>query len=335
MSEKRNMPYAMLKSVAAYVPDRCVDNSAFEGLLDTSDEWIQKRTGIKTRYFATSEQKSSDLGVKAAQTAIERAGLSKEEIDLVLVGTLSPDYLAMPSTACTLSAKLGLENTPSMDILAACSGFIYLLATAKAFVESGMYQNVLIVGAEKCSSVLDFGDRSTCVLFGDGAGACVITRTDNPKESILDVKIASNGAYADYLYTPRTLKPSAFIESCDQSQTLRMKGNEVFKLAIKTLLKDVEDILSANDIAPEQITYFIPHQANLRIIQAVQNQLAFSQEQVVLTVQKYGNTSAASIPMAMNEIYEQGKLKKGDLMLLDAFGGGLTWGSALVYYGGD
>ncbi|BDQ28760.1 beta-ketoacyl-ACP synthase III [Helicobacter ailurogastricus] len=329
------MPYAMLRSVASYVPTNCVPNSAFETLLDTSDEWIQKRTGIKTRYFASPEEKSSDLGVQAAKLAIERAGLRKEDIDLVLVGTLSPDYVAMPSTACGLSAKLGLENTPSMDLIAACSGFIYLLATAKAFVESGAYQNVLIVGAEKCSSVLDFSDRSTCVLFGDGAGACVISPTKDIKKSILDVKIAANGNFGDYLYTPRNIKGSAFCPGYEDSQALHMKGNEVFKLAIKTLLKDVEEILQANAITPEQITYFIPHQANLRIIQAVQNQLAFKEEQVVLTVQKYGNTSAASIPMAMNDIYEQGKLKTGDLMLLDAFGGGLTWGSALVYFGGE
>ncbi|MFC3848192.1 beta-ketoacyl-ACP synthase III [Helicobacter baculiformis] len=329
------MPYAALKSVASYVPKTCIENSAFEPLLDTSDEWIQKRTGIQTRYFATDEEQSSDLGVKAAQIAIERAGITKEDIDLVLVGTLSPDYMCMPSTACVLSAKLGLQNVPSMDILAACSGFIYLLATAKAFIESGMYAHVLIVGAERCSSILDFEDRSTCVLFGDGAGACVVARTENIKESILDVKIASNGQHANYLYTPRTLKNSSFVHAHNTStQALQMKGNEVFKLAIKTLLKDVEDILQSNALEPKDITYFIPHQANLRIIQAVQNQLSFTPEQVVLTVQKYGNTSAASIPMAMSDIYEQGKLKKGDLMLLDAFGGGLTWGSALVYYGG-
>ncbi|WP_205439274.1 beta-ketoacyl-ACP synthase III [Helicobacter suis] len=328
------MPYAMLRSVAAYVPEKCIPNHVFESFLDTSDDWIYKRTGIKTRYFAAPDQKSSDLGLKAAQLAIERANLELKEIDLVLVGTLSPDHVAMPSTACSLSAKLGLENTPSMDIIAACSGFIYLLATAKAFVESGMYCHVLIVGAEKCSSVLDFTDRSTCVLFGDGAGACVISATENPQERILDVKIAADGRYADYLYTPRSLKPSTFITSQEQSQTLHMNGNGVFKMAIKTLLKDVEEILKANHLQAQDITYFIPHQANLRIIQAVQNQLAFKEEQVILTVQKYGNTSAASIPMAMNEIYEQGKLKKGDLMLLDAFGGGLTWGSALVYFGG-
>ncbi|WP_104695318.1 beta-ketoacyl-ACP synthase III [Helicobacter salomonis] len=329
------MPYAALKSVASYVPETCIKNNAFEPLLDTSDEWIQKRTGIQTRYFATKEQ-SSDLGVRAAQIAIERAGITKEEIDLVLVGTLSPDYMCMPSTACVLSAKLGLQNTPSMDILAACSGFIYLLASAKAFIESGMYRHVLIVGAERCSSVLDFEDRGTCVLFGDGAGACVIGRTENVNESILDVRIASNGQHADYLYTPRVLKSSPFISERESpKQALQMKGNEVFKLAIKTLLKDVEEILQGNALSPQDIAYFIPHQANLRIIQAVQNQLSFSPEQVVLTVQKYGNTSAASIPMAMSDIYEQGKLKKGDLMLLDAFGGGLTWGSALVYYGGD
>lgn len=326
--------YASLKSIAMHVPSERVKNAEFQQFLDTSDEWIEKRTGIKERRFANDEEKSSDLGVIAAKQAIERAHLTPKDIDLVVVATLSPDFLAMPSTACVLSAKLGIENKPAFDISAACTGFIYLLSVAKAYVESGMCENVLIVGAEKTSSVLDFKDRGTCILFGDGAGACVIGRTKHLKESILDVQISANGNFSNYLYTPRTLKPTPFAKEEASEPFLRMKGNEVFKLAVKTLLKDVEMILEKNALKPEDVRLFIPHQANFRIIQAVREHLDFKDEQVVLTVHKYGNTSAASIPMAMCEAYEEGRLKKGDLMLLDAFGGGLTWGSALVYFGG-
>ncbi|WQS47483.1 ketoacyl-ACP synthase III [Helicobacter pylori] len=328
--------YASLKSIAMHVPSERVKNAEFQQFLDTSDEWIEKRTGIKERRFANDEEKSSDLGVIAAKQAIERAHLTPQDIDLVVVATLSPDFLAMPSTACVLSAKLGIENKPAFDISAACTGFIYLLSVAKAYVESGMYENVLIVGAEKTSSVLDFKDRGTCILFGDGAGACVIGRTKRLKESILDVQISANGNFSNYLYTPRTLKPTPFNSKEEALEPfLCMKGNEVFKLAVKTLLKDVETILEKNALKPEDVRLFIPHQANFRIIQAVREHLDFKDEQVVLTVHKYGNTSAASIPMAMCEAYEEGRLKKGDLMLLDAFGGGLTWGSALVYFGGS
>ncbi|AYQ44700.1 3-oxoacyl-ACP synthase [Helicobacter pylori] len=327
--------YASLKSIAMHVPSERVKNAEFQQFLDTSGEWIEKRTGIKERRFANDEEKSSDLGVIAAKQAIERAHLTPKDIDLVVVATLSPDFLAMPSTACVLSAKLGIENKPAFDISAACTGFIYLLSVAKAYVESGMCENALIVGAEKTSSVLDFKDRGTCILFGDGAGACVIGRTKRLKESILDVQISANGNFSNYLYTPRTLKPTPFNAKEEASEPfLRMKGNEVFKLAVKTLLKDVEMILEKNALKPEDVRLFIPHQANFRIIQAVREHLDFKDEQVVLTVHKYGNTSAASIPMAMCEAYEEGRLKKGDLMLLDAFGGGLTWGSALVYFGG-
>ncbi|GAA9031674.1 ketoacyl-ACP synthase III [Helicobacter pylori] len=327
--------YASLKSIAMHVPSERVKNAEFQQFLDTSDEWIEKRTGIKERRFANDGEKSSDLGVIAAKQAIERAHLTPKDIDLVVVATLSPDFLAMPSTACVLSAKLGIENKPAFDISAACTGFIYLLSVAKAYVESGMCENVLIVGAEKTSSVLDFKDRGTCILFGDGAGACVIGRTKRLKESVLDVQISANGNFSNYLYTPRTLKPTPFsVKEEALEPFLCMKGNEVFKLAVKTLLKDVEMILEKNALKPEDVRLFIPHQANFRIIQAVREHLDFKDEQVVLTVHKYGNTSAASIPMAMCEAYEEGRLKKGDLMLLDAFGGGLTWGSALVYFGG-
>ena len=339
------MRYATLKSIASYVPPTCVTNADFAKILDTSDEWIVKRTGIKTRYFALPSQNTSDLAYEAGKKAMQRAGVRAEDIDAVIVATLSPDYLTMPSTACITSYKLGIENKPAFDISSACSGFIYLLSLAKSFIESGTYKRILIIGAEKVSSVLDFSDRSTCVLFGDGAGACVIESTEDKKAAILDVHTSANGKHQDFLCTPRIQSVSQGIfsdklesskSSCLHDSTyLQMKGNETFKLAVKTLVNDVNNILTNNALQPQDIAYFIPHQANLRIINAVGEQLSFNEKQLVISVQKYGNTSAASIPMAMNDLYEENKLKYGDLMLLDAFGGGLTWGSALVRFGGE
>lgn len=338
------MRYATLKSIASYVPPTCVTNADFEKILDTSDEWIVKRTGIKTRYFALPSQNTSDLAYEAGKKAMQRAGVRAEDIDAVIVATLSPDYLTMPSTACITSYKLGIENKPAFDISSACSGFIYLLSLAKSFIESGTYKRILIIGAEKVSSVLDFSDRSTCVLFGDGAGACVIESTEDKNAAILDVHTSANGKHQDFLCTPRiqSVSQSIFSDKLESSKSsclhdstyLQMKGNETFKLAVKTLVNDVNNILTNNALQPQDIAYFIPHQANLRIINAVGEQLSFNEKQLVISVQKYGNTSAASIPMAMNDLYEENKLKYGDLMLLDAFGGGLTWGSALVRFGG-
>ena len=339
------MRYATLKSIASYVPPTCVTNADFEKILDTSDEWIVKRTGIKTRYFALPSQNTSDLAYEAGKKAMQRAGVRAEDIDAVIVATLSPDYLTMPSTACITSYKLGIENKPAFDISSACSGFIYLLSLAKSFVESGTYRRILIIGAEKVSSVLDFSDRSTCVLFGDGAGACVIESTEDKNAAILDVHTSANGKHQDFLCTPRiqSVSQSIFSDKLESSKSsclhdstyLQMKGNETFKLAVKTLVNDVNNILTNNALQPQDIAYFIPHQANLRIINAVGEQLSFNEKQLVISVQKYGNTSAASIPMAMNDLYEENRLKYGDLMLLDAFGGGLTWGSALVRFGGE
>ncbi len=322
--------FASLKSIASYIPPRCISNADFEKTLDTSDEWISKRTGIKTRYFANPDQNTSDLAYEAGKLAIERANLKPSDIDAVIVATLSPDYLTMPSTACIAAYKLGIQNKPAFDISGACSGFVYLLNIAKSFIESRTYSNILIIGAEKISSVLDFEDRGTCVLFGDGGGAAIVSATTEKSRSILDVHVAANGQYGDLLYTPRFNATSDSPKQC-----LQMKGNEVFKQAVKTLAQDVKDILEHNAIKPQDVRFFVPHQANLRIINAVGEILDFSPDQIVLTVQKYGNTSAASIPMAIDEIYRQGQLKNGDLLLLDAFGGGFTWGSALVYFDGD
>lgn len=313
--------FASLKSIASFVPPKCVSNDDFAKTLDTSDEWIQKRTGIKTRFFADENQKSSDLGFEASKMALHRANISASDVDAVICATLSGDYFAMPSTATIIAHKLGIENKPAFDISAACSGFIYLLSLAKAYIESGIYRNILIVGAEKVSSVLDFSDRNTCVLFGDGAGAAIVGRSSEREKSILDVSISASGKYASLLHTPR-------------GSALQMRGNEIFKLAVRTLTNCVSEILQKNHLGVDDIDFFIPHQANLRIINAVGDALKFDASKVVLTVQKYGNTSAASIPMAIDEIYNDGRLKNGDLLLLDAFGGGLTWGSALVYFDG-
>ena len=322
------MHYACMRSIASFVPQQCVPNSEFEKTLDTSDEWITKRTGIKMRYFALDSEGSSDLGVKAARLAIQRANLELSDIDLVICATLSPDFMAMPSNACLISAKLGIKDTPAFDITAACTGFVYLLAVAKSFVESGTYRNVLIVGAEKVSNVLNFKDRGTCVLFGDGAGAAVISRTKERTESILDVHISADGQYGDLL-----MKPQKKLED-PASGKLQMKGNEVFKVAVQTLQNDAINILKKNNLSKDDIDLFIPHQANLRIIKAVQEKLGLDDKKCILTVQKFGNTSAASIPMAMNEAYENNILKRGNIILLDAFGGGFVWGSALLKFGG-
>lgn len=331
------MTYASMRSIASYIPKNCISNADLMKLVDTSDEWITKRTGIKTRYFADHTEASSNLAIKAGELAIQRAHLTPNDIDMVIVATLSPDFVGMPSTACITSYELGIENKPAFDITTACTGFIYLLSLAKAYIQSKMCQNILIIGAEKISSLLDFSDRSTCVLFGDGAGAAVISATDKQEESILDVHISANGKYSDFLVTPGcgSRNPATQKVLDAHMQFIQMKGNETFKLAVKTLANDVEHILKHNAIAPNEVKFFIPHQANLRIISAVGELLHFTKDQVVVTVDRFGNTSAASIPMAINEVYEQNKLKKGDLILLDAFGGGLTWGSALLRFAGQ
>ena len=328
--------YAALRSIGAYVPKNVLTNADLEKMVDTSDEWITKRTGIKTRYIADESESTSDLGVQAALKALQRADIDKSKIDMIICATISPDYFCMPSTACMIAKKLDIANIPAFDISAACSGFIYALASAKAFVESGMARNVLIIGAEKLSAIVDFSDRTTCILFGDGAGAAIISATEDKSEAIIDINIAADGKYYDYLITPGcgTNKPCSEEVVKERACFIKMKGNETFKVAVKTLTNDVVEILKKNNIASQDIVHFIPHQANYRILNAVANALGLSPQQVVMTVSKYGNTSSASIPMAMNEIYEEGRLGYGDLMLLDAFGGGFTWGSALVPFAG-
>ena len=329
--------YASLNSIGAYVPSKVVTNDDLAKIVDTSDEWITKRTGIKERRFAAENEATSDLATNAARVAIERAGLSADDIDAIIVATISPDFLCMPSTACVVANNLGITGKPAFDIAAACSGFIYLLFLANSLIESGAHQHILIVGAEKLSSILDMEDRSTCVLFGDGAGAAIISATEDKSLSILDVNCAANGQYKDFLMTPGcgSRNPASSEVLQERLQFIKMKGNETFKLAVKTLTQDVIEILERNHLSKDSIDFFVPHQANLRIISAVGETLKFPIEKIALTVQKYGNTSAASIPMAINDLYEAGSIKKGSRLLLDAFGGGLTWGSAILTFGGE
>jgi len=322
--------YAKLSSIGAYVPKKVVTNFDLEKIVDTSDEWITQRTGIKTRHFVEDEV-TSDLAYEAAKIAIKRANLKADDIDMIILATITPDYFTMPSTATLVAEKLGI-TAPAYDISAACTGFIYALAQAKAFIESGMYKNILIIGAETLSKIIDFKDRTTCVIFGDGAGAAVISATENKEEAIIDVDINADGKYKDYLITPgRGVK-----YGCDTKEIyLKMKGNETFKVAVRTLSQSVRDILKRNEMSSDDLTWFVPHQANYRIIDAVARAIKMPSEKSVLTVDKYGNTSSASIPMALNDMYESKKLKKGDMLLLDAFGGGFTWGSALLPFAGE
>ncbi len=328
--------YASFRSIGAYVPEKILSNADLEKMVDTTDEWIVKRTGISERHIAATDEYTSDMGVKAAELAIERSGILKDEIDLVLCATVTPDYFNMPSTACIISDKLGIKDVQAFDISAACSGFVYLLSVAKAFIESGMKKNVLVVGAEKFSSIVDYTDRSTCILFGDGAGAAMLCATELKEEGFIDLHASADGSYADFLVTPApgSINPVSQKVIDEGLNFVQMKGNETFKLAVKTLTKDVKEILAKNEINADDIPHFIPHQANYRIIKAVGDALKMREDQVVVTVGKYGNTSAASIPMAINDIWESGRLQTGELMLLDTFGGGLTWASALLPFSG-
>ncbi len=329
--------YAKFHSIGAYVPSSVLSNADLEKMVDTSNEWILKRTGIKERRIARDDEVTSDMAKIASEIAIKRAGLKNSDIDLIVCATVTPDYFNMPSTACIIANKLGIKNVQAFDISAACSGFVYALSVAKAFIESGMKRHVLIIGAEKFSSIVDYTDRSTCILFGDGAGASIISATNDKSEAIIDIHASADGAYSDFLVTPApgAVNPLSQRVLDEGLNFVQMRGNETFKLAVKTLTKDVKEILADNNIDAKDIPHFIPHQANYRIIKAVGGALKMTKEQVVLTVDKYGNTSAASIPMAINDIYESGRLKKGELMLLDTFGGGLTWASALLPFAGE
>lgn len=320
--------FGKIEAVGAYLPPKVLTNADLEKLVDTSDEWIRKRTGIRERRIAEGEY-TSDLAVKALQSALEEGGIDKGELELIIVATITPDYFTMPSTATLVAGKMGLQ-IPALDISAACSGFIYGLSIANSYLRAGIYKKVAVIGAEVLSRIVNWQDRRTCVLFGDGAGAVILGPTEEWEEAIWDVEIGADGKYQDYLITPgRGVR-----YGCETDRLfLEMKGNETFKVAVKTLSQAVRSILERNNLTPEEVDHFIPHQANYRIIDAVARGIGLPKEKVVLTVDKYGNTSSASIPTALYDSYKGGRFKKGDLLLLDAFGGGFTWGSALVKWG--
>lgn len=319
--------YSRIAGTGKYLPDRVMTNFDLEKLVDTSDEWIRTRTGIERRHIAADDQATSDLAYRASLAALEDAGVDPEDIDFVLVGTTTPD-LIFPNVGCLVQEKLGIPGgTPAFSLEAACSGFLYALGVADQFVRSGQSKRALVIGAETMSRIIDWTDRETCVLFGDGAGAIVLEQAAEP--GIIFSKLAADGRYRDLLYASSGV--SAPAKDPDGS-ALRMKGNEVFRVAVKTLETIVDQVVEANGLKKGEIDWLIPHQANIRIIQATAKRLQMPMDRVILTVQEHGNTSAASVPMALDTAVRDGRVKRGDLLLLEAFGGGFTWGASLVRY---
>lgn len=297
-------------------------------MVATSDEWIRERTGIRERRIAADGETTCDLAEQAARAALASAGVAAAELDLIVVGTTTPD-LIFPSTACLLQHRLGANGCAAFDVNAACTGFIYALATADAFVRAGRARRVLVVGAETLSRMIDWSDRATCVLFGDGAGAVVLAADSKP--GVLATHLHADGGYKALLYNPVGVSVG-FRDEPNHGVKVLMTGNEVFKVAVKTLDAVVEETLAANGLAKSDIDWLIPHQANLRIIAATARRLEMPMERVVVTVDRHGNTSAASVPLALDEAVRSGRIRPGELLLLEAFGGGFTWGSALIRY---
>jgi 3-oxoacyl-[acyl-carrier-protein] synthase-3 len=322
------MIHSRIAGTGRYLPERVLTNAELEKLVDTTDEWIRERTGIERRHVAAEGEATSDLAERAARKAMEAAGVTAADVDFVVVGTTTPD-LVFPNVGCLVQRRLGIRGTPAFSVEAACSGFIYALSVADRFVATGAAKCALVIGAETLSRIVDWNDRSTCVLFGDGAGAVVLKPASEP--GILSCHLGADGHYGDLLYHPygisRPQRPGDL-----ERPFVQMKGNEVFKVAVKTLEGIVDETLAANHLERSAIDWLIPHQANIRIIQATAKRLEMPMERVVLTLQDHGNTSAASVPMALDVAIRDGRVKRGDLLLLEAFGGGLTWGSALIRY---
>jgi 3-oxoacyl-[acyl-carrier-protein] synthase-3 len=321
---------ARITGTGSYAPKKVITNHDLEKLVDTSDEWITERTGIKERRIAEKGQTTSDLAYEASRKALKAAGLGADELDLILVATMTPDMI-LPSMGCVLQEKLGAKKAAAFDIYAACSGFIYGMSIASAFIKADAYRNILLVGAEILSRFTDWEDRTTCILFGDGAGAAVIQRHAG-KRGILSTHLHSDGLLGDLIQVPAggAQHPASHDTIRKRMHFVKMKGNETFKAAVRALEGVVQEALEHNKVNPEEIDFLVPHQANLRIIQAMAQRLNMPMEKVVLNLPKYGNTSAASIPMALDEAVRHGKIKENHLLLFEAFGGGLTWASALV-----
>jgi 3-oxoacyl-[acyl-carrier-protein] synthase-3 len=321
-------------STGSYAPEKILTNADLEDLVDTTDEWIVTRTGIKERHIARDDEATSDLALEAANRALESVGRTPEQLDLVVVATITPDKL-FPATACVLQEKLGATNAVCFDITAACSGLIYALQTTTALMKScPQYKTAMVIGAEKLSAITDWEDRSTCVLFGDGAGALVLEENgdDSQIDSVMSINLGSDGNYGSLLQVPAggSAMPPTRETILEGMHFLKMEGQEVFKLAVKAMASSSRQVMEDAGVTPEDIKCVIPHQANLRIIKAVGKQLKISQDLVYANVDRFGNTSAASIGLALDELNRAGRLKKGDRIVLTAFGAGLTWGSALL-----
>lgn len=316
------MTYSRIAGTGSYLPEKLLTNADLEKMVNTTEEWIFTRTGIRERHIVADNEKTSDLAYHAAINAIAAACINAQDIDLIIVATSTPDDI-FPSTACTLQAKLGIAGCPAFDIQAVCSGFVYALSTADNFIKSGAAKCALVIGAETFSRITDWTDRSNCILWGDGAGAVILQASD--EAGIISTHLHADGNYVKMLHVPRK-------SAQHPKETILMEGNAVFKMAVNTLDSIVDETLSANGLQKSDIDWLVPHQANIRIIQATAKKLDMSMDKVVTTVEKHGNTSAASIPLALDVAIRDGRIKRGEIILMEAFGGGFTWGSALIKY---
>lgn len=315
------MTFARILSTGAYLPEKVVTNTDLEKIVETSDDWIVQRTGIQRRHIIDENETVSSMGVKAAQAALDAANLSVKEIDMIIGATCTADQI-FPSMACLIQRDLGMSSCPAFDIQAVCSGFLYLISCATQYITTGQAKRVLIVGSEAMSRVLDWKDRGTCVLFGDGAGAAILEASSQP--GIFSTHLKADGRYNDVLYLNNA--------KISEDSCLRMKGNSLFRFAVNNLGQIAEEALKANNLDAQAIDWIVPHQANVRIIKATAKKLGVPIEKVIVTVDEHANTSAASIPLALNQAILDGRIKRGHLLLLEAVGGGLTWGAALVRY---
>jgi len=320
------LKYSRITGTGSYLPERIMTNADMEKIVDTTDQWIQERTGIKQRHIAADDQTTCDLAEQAALNAIEAAGINNEDIDLIIVATTTPDQV-FPSTACLLQNKLNIHGCAAFDVQAVCTGFVYALGIADNFIKAGTSKCALVIGAETLSRILDWNDRGTCVLFGDGAGAVIVQASDKP--GILSSHLHADGSYADLLSVPSGISKDQQIFR-EEGAHITMKGNEVFKIAVNTLGRIVDETLAANNMEKSDIDWLVPHQANIRIINATGKKLGLNPDHVVVTVDKHGNTSAASVPLALDTAVREGRIKEGETVMLEAFGGGFTWGAALL-----
>lgn len=324
------MRKARVIGTGSYVPEKILNNFDLEKFLDTNDEWIVSRTGIRERRIAAEGENTSDLATRAAQRALEMAGVKGEEVDLIVVGTITGDF-PWPATACLVQNNLGARGAAAFDVSAACSGFVYALDAAVRRIESGASRTAVVIGAEILSRVVDWEDRNTCILFGDGAGA-VVLQAHEGDNGVLSTHLHADGSFWELLYQPGfgSRHPASEAGIRDRLPFLKMQGNEVFKVAVRSLSEVAQEALDANGLTAADLALFIPHQANRRILEATAKRLGVSDEQVYINVDRFGNTSGASIPIALDEANRAGRIKSGDLVLLDAFGGGFTWASALL-----